>query len=75
MTELLQRAFEKLNAMPDEQQDWIARYIMRVTGEVRAGENIPPDVLDGVMAGLAEADAGQFLPAQEMKAYFDRHLK
>jgi predicted transcriptional regulator len=71
MTQLLEKAIEKVRELPAEDQDTVAVAVLSMTEE-------RPVVLDdetrvAIREGLEQARRGKFVPDEEMDALWKRH--
>lgn len=69
MTKLLEQAVEAVRRLPATDQDAIAEAML---GLVKLGtaDDIDPDHLDDVLAGLAEIERGEIASEEEVAAAF-----
>ena len=72
MTKLLQQALEAVQKLPSDNQDEIARAMLRLAGRDGEPEIIDPAHLPAVLEGLAQAKRGQFASDQAVEAVFRR---
>lgn len=72
MTKLLAEALEAVSRLSSEDQDEIARAMLRLAQSGGEPEEIPPEHLPAVLEGLAQAKAGQFATDEEVEAAFRR---
>lgn len=74
MTKLLEKAFEKARAFSDEEQD-VRGSILLTMGDDAAGAIAPLDD-EGCLAvreGLAQAQRGDMVSEEDMRALWKRH--
>jgi hypothetical protein len=71
MTKLLEKAVEAVRALSAEEQDEIARLILRLTSDDEP-EPIDPADLPHVLEGLAQMRRGEFATDEEVEAAFRR---
>jgi len=73
MTQLLEQAFNTVAALPDEEQDKLARVMLQLAGLDQPPLQLTPEE----EADLAEADAeiarGEFATAEEVRAMWAKH--
>ena len=73
MTRLLEQAFDKVSALPDAQQDELARVMLQLTGV----DQPPIQLTAKEEADLAEAEAeiahGDLATAEEVRAMWAKH--
>ncbi len=62
MTKLLERAFQKVRELPDQDQDALARALLSITGEDTAIVHLDDETRAAVEEGLAQAERGEFVP-------------
>lgn len=73
MTRLLEQALEAVRRMSPDSQDVIAKLLLDISeGDASEPEDIPAEHLDDVMAGLAEADRGEFATDEDVAAAWQR---
>jgi hypothetical protein len=73
MTELLNRAIAEISRLPEAEQDLAAELLF-----VFMARKLPPEPLDdetraAILKGCAQADRGEFVSDEDMKAFFARH--
>ena len=71
MTKLLERAFQKVRELPDQDQDALAKALLSMTGEDTALVHLDDDTRAAVEEGLAEAERGEFV-SDEVVAEADK---
>ena len=69
MTKLLEQAVETVRRLPAADQDTIAE-AMLCLARVGAAEDIDPEHLEDVLAGLAEIERGELASTEEIEAAF-----
>ncbi len=62
MTKLLERAFQKVRELPDQDQDALAKALLSITGEDTAVVHLDDETRAAVDEGLAQAERGEFVP-------------
>jgi predicted transcriptional regulator len=62
MAKLLERAFQKVRELPDEDQDALAFALLSMTGEDTAVVHLDDETRAAVEEGLAQAERGEFVP-------------
>ena len=72
MTKLLEQAVDAVRGLPAEEQDEIARAILRLAAVGEEPEAVDPDDLFAVERGLAEAKRGEFASDDQIRAAFRR---
>ena len=72
MADLLAEAMAVVRRLPPEDQDEIARAMLRLAQGGGELEEIPPEHLPAGLEGLAQAKARQFATDEEVEAAFRR---
>ena len=72
MTKLLEKALEAVHALPPQEQDEIARLMLRLTANVDESEQIDPADLPDVLEGLAQMRRREFATDEEVETAFRR---
>ena len=72
MTKLLERAVQAVSLLPPEDQDEIARAMLRLAAAEDVPEDVPDEDLPAVLEGLAQAERGEFATDEEVEAVFRR---
>lgn len=72
MTKLLDKALEAIRKLPSNEQDKVAREILRLVEDDGEPEEIDPAHLAAVLEGLAQAERRQFASDEEVEAAFRR---
>lgn len=72
MTDLLERAVEKLRSLPADRQNEIAELLFVLAEQEPGAYEFSDDQLARIKKGLAEADAGTFLSEDEVAGLFRR---
>jgi predicted transcriptional regulator len=62
MTKLLERAFQKIRELPDQDQDALANALLSIAGEDTAVVHLDDETRAAVEEGLAQAERGEFVP-------------
>ncbi|MGY3452760.1 hypothetical protein [Bradyrhizobium sp. USDA 4353] len=73
MTTLLDKAFDVARQLPVEEQDELARVLLRLTGHDEARVELTQADLDSLAGSLREADQRQFASDDEIKAIWAKH--
>jgi hypothetical protein len=75
MTKLLDEAMEVARRLPPEDQDHIARAIMRLADGDEEALPVPltPDEKDAITRSLAAAARGEFASDEEVRAVWAKH--
>jgi hypothetical protein len=71
MTKLLEQAIEKVRALPDEDQDALALAILTDLDAII--EPLDDEARAAIREGLEQARRGEFVPDEEMKAFWKSH--
>jgi len=71
MTKLLEQAIEKVRALPDEDQDALALAILTDLDAII--EPLDDETRAAIREGLEQARRGEFVPDEEMKAFWKSH--
>ena len=72
MTKLLDTALKAVQQLSPEEQDEIARAILRLAAADEEPEPIDPAHLEAVLEGLAQADRREFATEQQIEAALRR---
>ena len=72
MTKLLEKALEVVRRLPPDSQDEIARAILMLSGNEAEPEEVDPEHLPALLAGLAQAERREFASDDEIEAAFRR---
>jgi hypothetical protein len=73
MTELLEKAIAKVREFPDEDQDAFAVALLSMAGEETPIIHLDEETRAAVRDGLAQAKRDEFVPEEEMEAFFKQH--
>jgi predicted transcriptional regulator len=73
MTKLLEKAIAKVREFPDEDQDAFAAALLSMAGEETPVVHLDEETRAAVHDGLAQAKRGEFVPDEEMDAFFKQH--
>ncbi|WP_316178194.1 MULTISPECIES: hypothetical protein [unclassified Bradyrhizobium] len=73
MTTLLDRAFDVARQLPAEEQDELARVLLRLTGYDEACVELTPADLASLEESLRQADQGRFATEEEIKTIWAKH--
>jgi predicted transcriptional regulator len=73
MTKLLEKAIAKVREFPDEDQDAFALALLSMAGEETPITHLDEKTRAAVRDGLAQAKRGEFVPDEEMDAFFKQH--
>ena len=73
MTKLLQKALEKLSALPDERQDELAQMLILVAEKEQEPYVLTPEERAAVEEGLAEIERGELATDEDVAAVYARY--
>lgn len=72
MTQLLEKAVERLSLLPDERQNELARMLIDVAAQDIHPYTFTPEEHIAVEEGLAQAERGEFATDAEVAAMWER---
>jgi hypothetical protein len=75
MTKLLEKAVETVSQLPPEEQDEIARAMLRLAAQDDEAEEIPEEHLGHLLEGLRQSLRGEFAQDDQVEALFRRFGK
>ena len=75
MNKILERAIEKIRAMPDDAQEYAASVLEQIVAAGGEVYRLSDDERAMVREGIADLDAGRIVPESEMDAFWARHGK
>jgi predicted transcriptional regulator len=70
---LLETAVEKVRALPDAEQDALARLLLDLVGVEQSLVALTPEEEADLAEALAEADRGEFASEDEMRALWAKY--
>ena len=70
---LLEDAIEKVKALPEERQRYIARVLEQLTDDDEAVHQLTNDERRQIQEGIDDADAGRVVSEADMDAFWNRH--
>ena len=73
MTKLLDQAIAKIRELPDSDQDEAAEILFALAAKRGEPVQLDDETRAAIREGLAEAERGEFVSDEEMKAFFARH--
>ncbi len=73
MNKLLERAVEKVQALPLEMQDEAARILLAYAGDVEPILELTPEEEADLIEAQAEMQRGEFATAEEVEAVFAKY--
>jgi predicted transcriptional regulator len=71
MTKLMEKAIEKVRALPPEAQDTVAVALLSLAEEIPAA--LDDEARAAIREGLEQARRGEFVSDQEIEALWRRH--
>lgn len=74
MTDLLEQAIQRVRALPNGQQDELARVLLSLAGDDDAVYNLTPEDEADLIEAEAEIDRGELASETEVEAVFSKHL-
>lgn len=73
MTELLERAIERVRALPPETQDDLARVLLQLTGEEQPLYQLTAEEEADLIAADVEIARGEFATDEQVRAVWAKH--
>ncbi|GLK56012.1 hypothetical protein JOD31_000930 [Methylopila capsulata] len=73
MTKLLDRAIQRVRALPAEAQDDVARVLLRLAGDDEPVHLLTAEEATSLAASLAEAERDEFSSDHEIQAIWAKH--
>ena len=73
MTKLLEEAFEKARSLPAEDQDVAAEILLSLISKRVNIDALDEETREAIREGLEQAQRGEFLSDEDMRAFFKRH--
>jgi len=73
MTKLLEKAFAAVSALPDDEQDEVARVMLDLAGDDQGPYILTPEEEADLDASIAEAGRGAFATDEEIRAIWAKH--
>jgi len=73
MTKLLEAAIRKIRERPDSDQDEAAEVLFVIASRSAEPIQLDAETRAAVQEGLAQAERGEFVPDEDMEAFFRRH--
>jgi hypothetical protein len=73
MTRLLEQAVATVSALPDDQQDDLARILLQLAGHEQPPYTLSPEEEADLDASIAEAERGEFATDAEVRAMWAKH--
>jgi predicted transcriptional regulator len=73
MTRLFEEAVATVSALPDEQQDELARVLLQLAGVEQPPYDLTPEEEADLDASIAEAERGEFATDKDIRAIWAKH--
>lgn len=73
MTRLLGEVLAQVRKWPEDRQDAAARILLSVQEQEARRFTLTPDQIERVRTSKAQADAGEFVPDEEVNAFFAKY--
>jgi hypothetical protein len=73
MTKLLEKAIERVKALPEQEQDAVAELLLSIAESDASGVPIDSDTRAAILEGLAQAERGEFVPDEVVAEANKRH--
>ena len=73
MTERLEQAITAVRQLPEAEQNEAAQFLFDFIAQRADREPLDTETLAAIREGMAQADRGEFVSDEEMKAFFARH--
>ena len=73
MTELMEKAFAAVQAMPPDTQDELARLLLRTAGDDDAVVELTDEEAAALDESAAQAARGEFATDEQVRAVWPRH--
>jgi predicted transcriptional regulator len=73
MTKLLDAAIMKIRERSESDQDEAAEVLFMIANRKKEPVELNPETRAAVLEGLTQAERGEFVPDEEMEAFFKRH--
>lgn len=73
MTKLLEEALTEVRKWPEDRQDSAARILLSMQEQETRRTALNPDQVRRVRTSKAQADAGEFVPDEEIDAFFAKY--
>jgi hypothetical protein len=70
MTKLLEQAIEQIREMPEAEQDLAAEVLLNIAAKKWEPEKLDPATRAAILEGLAQAERGELVSAEEMTEFF-----
>jgi hypothetical protein len=73
MTRLLEQAVATVSALPDDEQDELARVLLQLAGIEQPPYILTPEEKADIDASMTEAERGEFATDDEIRAIWAKH--
>jgi predicted transcriptional regulator len=73
MTRLLEEAIKRVRELPEANQDEAAEILLSLVSKRAQAVHLDNETRTAVQEGKAQADRGEFVPDEEMAAFFKRN--
>jgi predicted transcriptional regulator len=73
MTRLLEEAIKRVRELPEADQDEAAEILLSLASKRVHAVHLDDETRTAVREGKAQADRGEFVPDEEMAAFFKRN--
>ncbi len=73
MTDLLERAIERVRALPAKMQDEFARVLLLLAGDEEPVIQLTPEEEASFAESLAQADRREFATDEQVRAIWEKH--
>jgi predicted transcriptional regulator len=73
MTRLLEEAIKRVRELPEADQDEAAEILLSLASKRAQTVHLDDETRTAVREGKAQADRGEFVPDEEMAAFFKRN--
>jgi predicted transcriptional regulator len=73
MTRLLEEAIKRVRELPEADQDEAAEILLSLASKRAQAVHLDDETRTAVREGKAQADRGEFVPDEEMAAFFKRN--
>ena len=73
MTKLLEKAIARAKELPEDDQDEAAEVIMTIASRQDGLVEIDDETRAAIDEGLAQVQRGEFVPDEEMEAFWKQH--
>jgi predicted transcriptional regulator len=73
MTRLLEEAIKRVRELPEADQDEVAEILLSLASKRAHAVHLDDETRTAVREGKTQADRGEFVPDEEMAAFFKRN--